>query len=60
MVDQHRLEAIPLATRRNRLGYVSQEPVVFQGTVLENIARAGFSAEISRAWEMLGLVDPWI
>ena len=36
-INDHALAAIPLRALRRRIGYMTQEPVLFQGTVRENI-----------------------
>lgn len=52
MIDQHDIRTLSLAFLRSQIGFVQQEPFLFNGTIRENIAYGDLSAsaeEIERA-----------
>lgn len=52
LLDGHDLRDMPLAFLRSQIGYVQQEPFLFNGTVRDNIAYGDLSAGQDRIEEM--------
>jgi ATP-binding cassette subfamily B protein/subfamily B ATP-binding cassette protein MsbA len=48
LLDRYDLRDLPLAFLRSQIGFVQQEPFLFNGTVKENIAYGDLSADQSR------------
>jgi ATP-binding cassette subfamily B protein len=60
LIDGHDLRTVTLRSLRSQLGVVPQEPFLFAGTILDNIAFArpdAPRAEVDRAVEAVGLSD---
>ncbi len=73
LIDGHDVRELPLAFLRTQIGYVQQEPFLFNGTVRDNIAygdleagqdRLEYVAKIARAHEFITSLpegyDTWI
>ncbi|PSQ06570.1 multidrug ABC transporter ATP-binding protein [Halobacteriales archaeon QS_5_68_33] len=55
-LDGHDVEDVSLSSLRDHIGYVSQEPYLFHGTVAENVAY-GLEADEEEVVEALSMVD---
>jgi ABC-type multidrug transport system fused ATPase/permease subunit len=60
LIDGHDIREVTLASLRHQIGYVPQEPLLFSGTVRENVAFAhpdATDAEISEAARRVGVLE---
>ncbi|MFH2055521.1 MAG: ABC transporter ATP-binding protein [bacterium] len=56
-VGERNLTEIPLASYRDAIGYVPQEPVLFSGTIAENVRFGNDGASLERIAEVIALAQ---
>ena len=57
LFDDHEIESLSLASIRNKIGLVSQDVFLFEGSVFENIAYGNIEANIEEVWNAARLSE---